>query len=209
MLDLAGVKPGAKRARATSLVPLARDEVGGSPRAALTVDGQVARGLKVQRYRLVHRGPGRIELYDELDDPREQKDVAAERPIALRVDARRARPAVRLRDDLVEGALGHRRQRHRGVLRRSRTARPPRRRAGLGRTEVAEIAGCPRAAQTHVRRVIPENTETIVDDDEAAYAPESGQPRGGRENPWDDDDEKSAGAHAFPAEHHESPKDEF
>jgi hypothetical protein len=57
--------------------------------------------------------------------------------------------------------------------------------------------------------VIPENTETIVDDDEAAYAPESGQPRGGRENPWDDDDEKSAGAHAFPAEHHESPKDEF
>jgi len=83
LLDLAGVKPTAA-AEGTSLIPLARDEVGQSPRAALTVDGQVARGLKVQRYRMVHRGPGRIELYDEYDDPREQKDVAAEHPIALR-----------------------------------------------------------------------------------------------------------------------------
>ena len=60
------------------------DEVGVSPRAALTVDGQVARGLKVDRYRLVHKGPGRMELYDEFADPREQKDVAADHPIALR-----------------------------------------------------------------------------------------------------------------------------
>jgi len=58
--------------------------IGVSPRAALTVDGQVARGLKVDRYRLVHKGPGRMELYDELADPREQKDVAADHPIALR-----------------------------------------------------------------------------------------------------------------------------
>ncbi|HWJ55356.1 MAG TPA: sulfatase, partial [Vicinamibacterales bacterium] len=83
MLDLAGIKP-TPAAEGTTLAPLARDEVGGSPRAALTVDGQVSRGIKVQRYRMVHRGPGRIELYDEYDDPREQKDVAAERPIALR-----------------------------------------------------------------------------------------------------------------------------
>jgi hypothetical protein len=58
--------------------------VGAGPRAALTVDGQVARGLKEQRYRLVHYGPGRVELYDEYEDRREQKNVAAERPIALR-----------------------------------------------------------------------------------------------------------------------------
>ncbi|HEY7374400.1 MAG TPA: sulfatase [Polyangia bacterium] len=83
LLDLAGLKPNAA-AEGTSLTPLARDEVGATPRAALTVDGQVSRGLKVQRYRMVHRGPGRIELYDEYDDPREQKDVAAEHPIALR-----------------------------------------------------------------------------------------------------------------------------
>jgi len=83
LLDLAGLPP-TPAAEGTSLAPLARDEVGGSPRAALTVDGQVSRGLKVQRYRMVHRGPGRIELYDEYDDPREQKDVAAEHPIALR-----------------------------------------------------------------------------------------------------------------------------
>jgi arylsulfatase A-like enzyme len=83
ILDLAGVKPG-PTVEGTSLTPLAFDEVGQTPRAALTVDGQVARGLKVQRYRLVHKGPGRMELYDELADPREQKDVAADHPIALR-----------------------------------------------------------------------------------------------------------------------------
>jgi arylsulfatase A-like enzyme len=83
MLALAGIKPG-PNVQGTSLIPLARDAVGATPRAALTVDGQVSRGLKVQRYRLVHYGPGRIELYDELADPREQKNVAAERPIALR-----------------------------------------------------------------------------------------------------------------------------
>jgi hypothetical protein len=27
------------------------------------------------------------------------------------------------------------------------------------------------------------------DEDELSYAPESGQPPGGRDNPWDDDDE--------------------
>ncbi len=83
LLDLAGAKPDPKMQGAT-LVPLVFDEVGVAPRAALTVDGQVARGLKVDRYRLVHKGPGRMELYDEFADPREQKDVAADHPIALR-----------------------------------------------------------------------------------------------------------------------------
>jgi choline-sulfatase len=83
LMDLAGLQPDPKM-QGTSLIPLAFDEVGVSPRAAMTVDGQVARGLKVARYRLVHKGPSRMELYDDLADPREQKDVAAERPIALR-----------------------------------------------------------------------------------------------------------------------------
>jgi arylsulfatase A-like enzyme len=83
LLDLAGVEPGAG-VQGASLVPLAYDETPARPRAALTVDGQVARGLKVERYRLVHRGPGRMELYDEIADPREQKDLAADHPIALR-----------------------------------------------------------------------------------------------------------------------------
>ena len=179
------------------------------PRAALTVDGQVRAGSRSQRYRLVHRGPGRIELYDEFDDPREQKDVAADHPIALRgmrgvlgllyaYETTWSKARWGTAANVTEAFYA--------------AAGPPGRRGAepkSGRTEVAEIAGCPRAARTHVRGVIPENTETLVDDDEAAYAPESGQPRGGRENPWDDDDEKSAGAHAFPAEHHESPKDEF
>jgi choline-sulfatase len=83
LLDLAGLKADPKM-EGTTLIPLVFDEVGASPRAALTVDGQIARGLKVDRYRLVHKGPGRMELFDEFTDPREQKDVAAERPIALR-----------------------------------------------------------------------------------------------------------------------------
>src|SRR5262249_45882873 len=42
LLALAGIKPG-PGVQGTSLVPLVQDEVGVSPRAALTVDGQVSR----------------------------------------------------------------------------------------------------------------------------------------------------------------------
>jgi arylsulfatase A-like enzyme len=83
VLALAGLTP-LPIVEGTSLVPLVFDEVGNAPRAALTVDGQVSRGLKEQRYRLVHYGPGRVELYDEYEDRLEQKNLAAERPIALR-----------------------------------------------------------------------------------------------------------------------------
>ncbi len=83
ILALAGLKS-EPIVEGTSLVPLVFDEVGAGPRAALTVDGQVSRGLKERRYRLVHYGPGRVELYDEYEDRREQKNVAADRPIALR-----------------------------------------------------------------------------------------------------------------------------
>jgi len=55
--------------------------------------------------------------------------------------------------------------------------------------------------------VSPDEKETLSDEDEMAYAPESGQPLGGRANPWDDDD--MAGAHAFPAEHCEPPGDDL
>jgi len=81
LLDLAGAPQG-PRIEGTSLVPIAWDEVGLAPRAALTVDGQVARGLKVARYRLI--SGGRLELYDEFADRLEQKNVAGERPIAVR-----------------------------------------------------------------------------------------------------------------------------
>ena len=81
MLDLTGASVGAG-IQGTSLIPLAWDEVGVAPRAALTIDGQ-ARGLKVARYRLV-AASGRLELYDEVEDRLEQKDLASQRPIALR-----------------------------------------------------------------------------------------------------------------------------
>ena len=81
-LDLAGEPPG-ESAQGTSLVPLSWDETGETPRAALSIDGQISRGLKVGRYRLVCAS-GRLELYDEFEDRLEQKDIAADRPIALR-----------------------------------------------------------------------------------------------------------------------------
>jgi choline-sulfatase len=82
ILDLVGGSAG-KNIQGTSLIPLSWDEVGQSPRAALTMDGQVARGVKVARYRLV-AASGRLELYDEFEDRLEQKNVASQRPIALR-----------------------------------------------------------------------------------------------------------------------------
>jgi len=59
--------------------------------------------------------------------------------------------------------------------------------------------------------VSPDETEVIGEDDDVAYAPESGQPSGGRDNPWDDDDEAGAAGpgHAFPADHHEAPGDDL
>jgi arylsulfatase A-like enzyme len=83
VLDLAGIKPDPAM-QGTSLIPLANDEVGRSPRAAFTIDGQTARGLKEVRYRLVQNASQKPELYDELDDRREQKNLAGDHPIALR-----------------------------------------------------------------------------------------------------------------------------
>jgi membrane-anchored protein YejM (alkaline phosphatase superfamily) len=82
MLQLLGHAPG-EEIQGSSLVPLAWDEVGKTPRAALTLDGQAARGLKVARYRLV-AASGKLELYDQIEDRLEQKDVSGARPIALR-----------------------------------------------------------------------------------------------------------------------------
>jgi hypothetical protein len=56
--------------------------------------------------------------------------------------------------------------------------------------------------------VTPAERALLSEEDELACAPESGQPFGGRDNPWDDDDEP-AGAHAFPAEHPGPPGDDL
>jgi len=58
--------------------------------------------------------------------------------------------------------------------------------------------------------VTPKEREALTDEDEVACAPESGQIPGGRDNPWDDDDEGDPpGVHAWPADHHTAPKDEL
>jgi hypothetical protein len=83
LLALAGLPiPDSMQGR--SLIPLVFDEVGGGPATGLTQIESVSRGLKTGRYRLIHSGVARMELFDELDDPREQHDLSGERPIALR-----------------------------------------------------------------------------------------------------------------------------
>lgn len=83
LLALAGVAPG-EAVQGTSLVPLAYDELAQVPRAALTQNVAISRGLKAGRYRIVDAGPQRVELYDEVKDPREQTNVAESQPLALR-----------------------------------------------------------------------------------------------------------------------------
>jgi hypothetical protein len=40
--------------------------------------------MKSGRYRMIHSGAGRIELFDEIEDPREHIELVNKRPIALR-----------------------------------------------------------------------------------------------------------------------------
>ena len=83
LLELAGVRV-RDDVQGESLRALAWDEVGRSPRASLSLNGNINRGLKSGRYRLVLAGAGGLELYDELEDPRDQKNLADKHPIALR-----------------------------------------------------------------------------------------------------------------------------
>jgi choline-sulfatase len=82
VLELAGL-PVPADTQGSSLVALARDELAHSPRAAMSQNLGVTRGIKVGRFRLIHAG-AKVELFDQIKDPREQEDVAARQPIALR-----------------------------------------------------------------------------------------------------------------------------
>jgi arylsulfatase A-like enzyme len=83
VLELAGV-PIPKTTQGASLLALIHDEVSHSPGLGLSQNLGATRGLKVARYRFIHEGLERIELYDEIEDPREQKNLAGSHPIALR-----------------------------------------------------------------------------------------------------------------------------
>jgi arylsulfatase A-like enzyme len=83
LLELAGL-PIPDTMQGRSLIPLVFDEAGGGPAAGLTQNEAMSRGLKSGRYRLIHSGVARMELFDEVDDPREQRELSGQRPIALR-----------------------------------------------------------------------------------------------------------------------------
>ncbi len=83
VLDLAGL-PVPESMQGYSVLPVALDEIAHSPAASLTQNGTMSRGMKSGRYRMIHSGVGRIELFDQIEDPREHNDVVSKRPIALR-----------------------------------------------------------------------------------------------------------------------------
>jgi hypothetical protein len=83
LLELAGL-PVPDAMQGQSLIPLAFDQIAGSPALGLTQNESMSRGMKSGRYRLIHSGVARMELFDEIEDPREQHEISAQRPIALR-----------------------------------------------------------------------------------------------------------------------------
>ena len=83
LLELAGI-PAPDSMQGQSVLGVAHDEVGRWPTSTMTQTGALTRGIKSGRYRLIHSGAGRMELFDEIEDPREQQDLVGKRPIALR-----------------------------------------------------------------------------------------------------------------------------
>ena len=83
LLELAGL-PVPESMQGQSVLAVAFDEVSYSPSTSMTQNGTMARGIKSGRYRMIHSGAGRIELYDEIEDPREHTELVSKRPIALR-----------------------------------------------------------------------------------------------------------------------------
>jgi len=83
VLDLAGIAV-PESMQGQSVLATALDEVAHSPTSSMTQNGSMARGIKSGRYRMIHSGVGRIELYDEIEDPRERTELVGKRPIALR-----------------------------------------------------------------------------------------------------------------------------
>lgn len=83
LLELAGI-PAPDSMQGQSLLATALDEIAHAPSTSMTQNGSMARGIKSGRYRMIHSGAGRIELYDEIEDPREHVELVGKRPIALR-----------------------------------------------------------------------------------------------------------------------------
>jgi arylsulfatase A-like enzyme len=83
LLELAG-QPIPEITQGRSLLAVALDEIAHSPASSLTQTGMMYRGFKSGRYRFNHQGVAKMTLFDEIEDPREQHDLTAKRPIALR-----------------------------------------------------------------------------------------------------------------------------
>jgi len=85
VLDLFGLDEGdGPPMQGESLVRLARAPDGSAPRPAVSVHGALLRAMRLGRYKII-RSSARTSLYDLVEDPREQRDLAADprRAIAL------------------------------------------------------------------------------------------------------------------------------
>ena len=83
ILDALG-RPISEEVTGRSLLPLLRGEADDAPRVAVSGFMNGWRAILIGRHKLVHRTAQHVQIYDLRADPREQSDVAPNRPLAVR-----------------------------------------------------------------------------------------------------------------------------
>jgi len=83
VMELAGL-PASPAIQGESLLPLVDQDGPQAARPAFSDHGGTLRGMKIGRYKLISSGPEQTRLYDLREDPREQRDVSSEQPLAAR-----------------------------------------------------------------------------------------------------------------------------
>jgi len=84
LLDLAGL-PADPQAQGASLLPLLKLDHEPVMLSALSYNYHRSRSVRIGRYKMIIKTPGRVQVYDLVTDPHEQHNLAKRAPIALRL----------------------------------------------------------------------------------------------------------------------------
>jgi arylsulfatase A-like enzyme len=105
VLELAGI-PVPDSMQGQSVLATALDEIAHAPSSSMTQNGTMCARDQVRALSHDPLGPGRIELYDEIEDPARAHRTGRQAPHRAPPDAQRAGPAGRLRERVEEAAVG-------------------------------------------------------------------------------------------------------